>query len=323
MKKVRPINNQGEDIDRISLNFLLSEHTQHMGNFWANEAEGQSRVNIFLTLFTLVMTINLAILSSNAVERNISTFIIILIVLLFLVIYGHMILERLMERNFTSDKIKNNADKTRKFFKYLNEINADSVDPTINGFMKEYRPYKENYDIISENQNKFDLDLNKPRNVDYACDPSYFDLGNKKFGIIFRPKKKKLTRTNYGMILEIINFSGPDKNTNKTNSKSTLWVYRWESRKLMRGGHVQIMIFLNVLTILAWLINLVGLIGELVSDVSIIWFSIPIIILIIIYMCKMLKWRMEKELRMIRSTKNPIITLDELKKVISEDVMLI
>lgn len=52
MTKARSINNQSrkqsEDIDRISLQFLLTEHSQHMGNFWANEVEGQSRVNIFL-----------------------------------------------------------------------------------------------------------------------------------------------------------------------------------------------------------------------------------------------------------------------------------
>jgi len=106
-----------------SKELMLAEYQRIKEAFAANEKDGNTRINLFITLTTSLMS---AFGITKQFENNANTGILFFPVLLSLFFLGFFILRRLIHRNINTDSYKYRFDKIREYFQ--------SYDPVLKNY---------------------------------------------------------------------------------------------------------------------------------------------------------------------------------------------
>ncbi len=112
---------QNSNIEHI-VEFLLREHDYFGESFWKNEESGEKRLNFFITLVTAVITVFGVILSLEKPAISSESFFAIgLFALISLLLFGMLMLLRMIQRNFVTDQFKSAMDLVRSKFQHLDK----------------------------------------------------------------------------------------------------------------------------------------------------------------------------------------------------------
>src|SRR5262245_56693225 len=101
-----------------SKELLLEDYRYIAESMWRNEQGGESRVNLFMSLTTISVSVMAAILARNNDEPDDVTLRIAALAGLFsLLLLGCLTLNRMVTRNNSTDKAKHKLDLIRQEFK--------------------------------------------------------------------------------------------------------------------------------------------------------------------------------------------------------------
>lgn len=101
---------------------MLAEYQRIKESFSENEKDGNTRINLFITLTTSLMS---AFGITKQFENNGYTGILFFPVLLSLFFLGFFILRRLIHRNIATDNYKKKLDKIREYFQHYDPLLKD------------------------------------------------------------------------------------------------------------------------------------------------------------------------------------------------------
>lgn len=121
--------NQNTNIEHI-VEFLLREHDYFGESFWKNEESGEKRLNFFITLVTAVITIFGVLISIEKKTLSSETFFVIAsFALISLLLFGILMLFRMIQRNIVTDQFKAAMDLVRSKFHDLDESLLRDYEP--------------------------------------------------------------------------------------------------------------------------------------------------------------------------------------------------
>lgn len=123
-------NQEANDQQRHSVDFLLAEYGYLGDCFWRNEETGEKRVNFFITLVTAAIAALVALATSKEGNlREANVYFITVFALLALLSFGIVTLLRMIRRNLVTDEYKRAMDSIRSLFRGWDEERLQNYQP--------------------------------------------------------------------------------------------------------------------------------------------------------------------------------------------------
>ncbi|KPL26210.1 MAG: hypothetical protein AMS23_02615 [Bacteroides sp. SM1_62] len=212
-----------------SKDFLLAEYNHFAESFWRNEEVGEKRVNFFITLVTAVLAAIVALATKDGDFLTTGVICpIAIFALLLLLLFGRVILKRMIKRNITTDEYKMAMAMIRSRFRHWGDQIEDYI-PFGKGL-------KASIVLTSE------MDLKNDKSILTAAKQALID-------------NRIEISEDYGIVKKSIGWIVADKEKKKYliwNEKNELKIYEEiEARKLGYGGLVDMVISINSIIVAA------------------------------------------------------------------------